>query len=525
MSKLNAVTGNDSNRMAEIRLSELIWRTIKLRVSILLLFLLGLLLLLAAMEKGGPAVQQLDTNFCRQILIETRTSEAPGLNPDTTCTPRSARNFIESSMVFYRAVSGSLESGKATAKGLDVFSNIVAEYSDYAARRKAVFSMSIAPPYAGNPISVNALSIADVLPFCVLAVFALLLALGSQQKCYEKMLSATLREEKSASDRALGSSLAQLYAGTLRGAEHFEGTVLLYRRPITIRPETLVLGALLCASALVSLRILADYDPTSTHPTASIFFSYYFLLFCAATLLCGLVIETHSLYASLIAQRVGAPVRSARLFWLERIRQKIAHSLEYRTVAGIQLNLALSAAAVLLGFAFLFLPWTQPRVLAGYQFLIPQKPVPGLISGGPLHLPVFYPVDPRVFREIRYQMFVALLFLMISLAHAILASLKARRFGKPLLKVRVWLGYLVAFLAANYLFYMAVLQYESQTPDPRAVRDYLFNSDIVSPRGLPMILYDPAYGFWGFACCCAALVILSEVYKRQEQSEKGGPRR
>lgn len=279
-----------------------------------------------------------------------------------------------------------------------------------------------------------------------------------------------------------------------------------------------MLGILLTALALVSLKLIVGYDPTSIHTADSIFFSYYFLLFCAATVLCGLLIKTRSMYAEVIAQRIGSPVMSARLFWVSRIRQRTTAVLDNHTVVGTRLSLVLSSAATLLGFVFFFLPWTQQRMLAGYQFVIPQKPIPGMMSGGPLHLPMFYPVDPRVFQEIRYQVVVALLFLLMCVVHSILLiARKAKHLEKVVFRARLWAGYAVAFLAANYLFYMAILQYESQAPNSMALTKYLFSSNIVGGRGLPMMLYDPAYGFWGFVCCCAILLALSELHKRSEQ--------
>jgi hypothetical protein len=57
-----------SSNESEIRLAELIWRTVKLRLSLLVLAIVVLLVVWSSLLNGNQEAQKIDTKFCEYLV-------------------------------------------------------------------------------------------------------------------------------------------------------------------------------------------------------------------------------------------------------------------------------------------------------------------------------------------------------------------------------------------------------------------------------------------------------------------------
>jgi hypothetical protein len=83
---------NDS----DVMLAELIWRTVKLRVSLLVLTNLVLPVVWSSMSDGKKQAAAVDVDFCKQLVAE-QNKETPeiGLSDIDWCAASGARNYVE----------------------------------------------------------------------------------------------------------------------------------------------------------------------------------------------------------------------------------------------------------------------------------------------------------------------------------------------------------------------------------------------------------------------------------------------
>src|ERR1700741_1929749 len=83
---------------SEERLAELIWRTVKLRVSLLVLTNLVLLVVWSSMANGKKQAQAVDLDFCQQLTAqENKVNPSRHASAAALCAPHAARSFVESS--------------------------------------------------------------------------------------------------------------------------------------------------------------------------------------------------------------------------------------------------------------------------------------------------------------------------------------------------------------------------------------------------------------------------------------------
>src|SRR5580704_922583 len=84
------------NDDGEIRLAELTWRTVKLRVSLLVLTNLILLVVWSSMANGKKQAGAVDAEFCKRLVAEqNNATPAIDLLDAAWCTKDGARNFVE----------------------------------------------------------------------------------------------------------------------------------------------------------------------------------------------------------------------------------------------------------------------------------------------------------------------------------------------------------------------------------------------------------------------------------------------
>src|SRR6267154_1393142 len=153
------------------RLAELIWRTIKLQISLLLAAAVLLLVIWSGLTNGNVEGTKVDVDFCNRLSSES--TKALG-KPIIECTTESARNFLEASRLFYEAmkpINSAFEKEKT------------AFLEEYDQKRKTAYRLEIglSAEYGESKIIVNALSVAELVPFVVTILFAIIVVLGFQQ--------------------------------------------------------------------------------------------------------------------------------------------------------------------------------------------------------------------------------------------------------------------------------------------------------------------------------------------------------
>jgi hypothetical protein len=471
------------------RLAELIWRTVKLRVSLLILTNLVLLVTWSSVDNGKKQAQAVDLDFCKQLVAQSNKWLPSGnVDPAIWCRPEGARNYVEAA----RMSNGILLSGwqalsNDTSDAIDKerLDKLFKQYSEnkqildeYDVKRREAFPLQVqlASEYSGGNIVLNGRFVAKVLPFCALVIFSIVVVLGYQQTCYKRQLTNLLRAVYvSTNDRAGRIARGQFFAAfsSNRDSRFHDWTV--------IAPDRLAIAGLymLFAVAFFSVVLLVISDIIDL--TNSVLFNYPSGLLVAAFVLAILLRRTRERYDELFPP--SSTPRTTRSRWA--------------FVAFHWKELALSGV----GLFSLFFQWTRgAAVLRGYNFIIGAKrtPQPGGL--------IFTQIEPSIFRELSSQVIFAVLFLLVCAVHGILSIHRSQTTSSWLGKAQYLMSAVVLFLSLNYLIYMGILQYGTSfaaNPWPSLVATVLGGSHEI---GAPMVFFDPTYSFWVFVSCCVLLV-------------------
>ena len=491
---------------SEIRLAELIWRTVKLRVSLLILAIVVLLVVWSSLVNGNEEAQKIDTKFCEYLvdnhnaLQEKLTEEInkahaskPGvpmsqpllLSSENQCHVGSSRNWIE----ITRQSDEQLE-GIPLAAPLSPVPDYVAKandedkkaFAEYDMQRHAAYRLQIqlSSEYSGSTIIVNAMTIAKIIPFCVFLVAAVVFILGFQQSAYRERLH-TLFQNKTGDDLAEARAETQFFVGSL----HQNPSRL--EKYLAVSPVDLAIGALGVALILLLTGIVSTFLLNLVQLTNSVISSYPFALYASLILLMGVLVITRKSYVQNAQPSAGRQAADSR----RQPSESKWLTLTLALVAGISLALPWAASSL----------WGDGEFFRGFEFLLNQRPT------GHLFNYTTYALSPTIFRDVRIQVTIAVVFLTVCASDALVGFRPAKRLKEFLNHARGALAVCVSALSLYYLAYMAMLQYESVYWVPWL--DQLAYQGPTNAKGNPMIFYDPAYGFWIFLVCCLMLVWLS----------------
>jgi hypothetical protein len=476
------------------RLAELIWSTVKLRWTLLLLAVLSLLIVWSSLENGNKNAPETDKKFCAILALDIHLQ-----NPETFCVADPEENRARVVIEEIRNGISALPSAYQNPSGL--LQTIRMYDDDRLSKYQLALKFSSGP--AEGSVEVNALLVAKVAPFIALVLIAAVVILGFQEKYYKNELTRLL---KIANREELPLALARSqFLSDFSCAVVKENGRRFRRGPMVApAPETLILGALYFGFIYSLAILLRDFWDNVVHLTDSVFFNYAFAFYAAVFLTVWLLLNTWRAY---------------RLFPEppERTSMK-AESQASRVFRLPWLRVAVAAT----GLASFGLPWLMrlegdlwtwpPNVHAyllsnGYHFLTHQKPL--LDNFG---RPIL--ISPRTFGEIRLQLWIAIIFLIVCTLDAAGLSRKAPVLGSLLRKASIWMSRGIFFLSLNYWVYMCVLWYQLTlgVPWPLVAPDF---------KGVSMINFAPAYGFWIFTCCCALLITSSLRSDREPIVEQG----
>ncbi len=469
---------------AEERLAELTWRTVKLRVSLLVLTILILLIVWSALINGDKQAQQVDIDFCKQSIAESNKQQPSfTLSADTWCsTSRGARNYLEggraASKLLLIASQDLAETNKDAAdKLLKQYTEKQSELAEYDAKRRAAYplQMQLSSEYSGSNIVLNGRLVAEILPFGVMLVVSLVVLLGFQQASYKRQLVSHLNDS---TQRALGNARAQFFAGVVQPNS---GSIL--QRLLTISPEGLAVVSLYVLLLIAFVAVLFVYVADIIDLTNSIFLSYPFAVYTAAFLLSGLLFRMRRIYLEQSEEVAGLNTRFKTIETPHRMRRW----------EGI------FASVGILSF---FLPWASGEgsvaPLWGFRLLL-RQPIIRQILGV-----ASYPLDLKILFEVRIQLVCALLFLLTAGLNAAVDFSKHLSVAKALQRAQKLLALLVLFFSLNFLLYMGILESGGELADNPFLAK-LFDKSF----GYPMSTYNPTYGFILFLACCAGLIWIS----------------
>ncbi len=213
----------------ETRLSELIWRTVKLRVSVLILSILALLLIWSALITGNKEAQKLDDSSCRFLInqdndilksVGDRTNEwlakrekepleTHFRKADEYCSGRGSRRWIE----VIRSMD--LQFPLIATPGLpdDVTAWLGQRpkaFADYDTQRRASYRLNIklSSEYSESSVEGNTLAVAEIVPFCIFIALTAYFILGFQEDSYRTQ-SRLLLQTREDEGRETGLVLAE----------------------------------------------------------------------------------------------------------------------------------------------------------------------------------------------------------------------------------------------------------------------------------------------------------------------------
>ncbi len=499
-----------SSNESEIRLAELIWRTVKLRVSLLALTIVVLVVVWSSLSNGNQEAQKIDRAFCGYLVdqhntvqrtLDEQVNKSPGDHLEThqpksgtprtqllpwsseeMCDARSSRNWIEFTRnmdeVFVWETTLPRDS---IAKAADERRKA---FDDYDTKRHEAYRLQIqlSSEHSGSTIIVNALTIAKVIPFCVFVVLTIAVILGFQQSAYRRQLRSLLRNR-------VGDHLSQVMAETQFFAGPFHRVTSHPEKYLEVSPVGLATGALSILLVLLLFGMLSTFILALAHLTDSIISNYPFALYASLIVLTCVLVITRKSYLE--------NNRPASEHQHEDVAKGLSKGSRWLTIT--------FASGALISLA---LPWTAGdwydfAPFRGFEFLLNQRPT------GHLFTYTTYGISPPIFRDARIQVTVAAAFVLICVLDALLRPHRTKSFVVFLHEIRRYLAVCVLGLSIYFLVYLGVLEYESLHWVPWA--DKLSYQGWASAKGFPMIDYNPAYGFWIFLACCLFLVWFSST--------------
>jgi hypothetical protein len=497
-----------SSNESEIRLAELIWRTVKLRVSLLVLTIVVLLVVWSSLSNGNQEAQKIDTTFCEYLVDHENTvrkmaqeqaskslgellkkngikSGMPGTPPlvfssEDMCHVGSSRDWIE--ITRHTAEELPWESTSTVDFVTKAANERTKAFHDYDTRRREAYRLEIhlSSEHSSSTIIINALTVAKIIPFCVFVVLTIVVVLGFQQSAYRRHLRALLRDK--AEDH-----LSQAMAEAQFFAAPFHQVTSHPEKYLELSPVALATGTLSIVVVLLLFGMISTFILTLLHLTDSIISSYPFALYVSLFLLTWVLGITRRSY--LENNRPASEQRD------EDAWKPLSKGSRWLTIC--------FASMAVLSLAF---PWTTASPdddipFRGFQFLLKQRPT------GELFTYTTYALSPPIFRDVRIQVTIAGTFILICALDALFRSHRAKPALAFLHEVRRFLAVCIFGLSIYFLLYLGALQYESAYWVPWL--DKLTHLGSTNAKGYPMIYYNPAYGFWIFLACCLFLVLLS----------------
>src|ERR1700739_4824749 len=459
------------------QLAKLISGSIKLRGTILLICIVALMIVWSSLENGNKTAPAVDLQFCMEMIAR----------PDITQTVPDFKAFFSPQKNWARVGIDRVRQGLTEPLASAIYrpnqeQTVKQRFEEYDKKRKETYQLKLQLPYAeaGGPVVINALSLAEIAPFVVLALLAAVCVLGFQEDFYKVQLTHRVRGAGQ-DERAMALAKSQFLMGIsdrmdARNKRSFRNDWF-----VGPPPGGLILSSLYAGFLYWRALLLRESADNVVRLKESVFFSYSFVLYAGAFVVGWLVLNTRK---ALLSQRASLGLEEG-------------NALRTKTATG---KWWVPSAAAFAGLASFLLPWLmhlqgqyrplhiQGKVFwAGYHFLFrgPASALDGI------------QIAPRILYEIRIQVWFSILFFILCAVRGLLPRLGGRS-STLLPKACLWMSIGALFLSLNYWFYMCVLWYQLTLGIPWPFL-------LLDPRG-SMINFAPGPGFLLFTCCCASLI-------------------
>ena len=247
---------------------------------------------------------------------------------------------------------------------------------------------------------------------------------------------------------------------------------------------------LLLSSLYLLFRVTAEFADELSSVTDSIFEGYSFWLYTAAFSAIVIVAFSHRYCSATESRRYSDSliiVPDPRMDDFEPPTgvRKLAHLMRRPIIF------------IFSGAAFLCLaaPWAFRDFggpISGYEWLLRHERGNHWIGAAG------HAMDLTIFREVRFEILVALLFLALCVLCELKLPWGGSRLSGTLRGIRNLAAVIVLFLSIDYLIFMAILDEER------------FDTlHMLQESQGSMIFYDPAFGYWTFTALCVVLSALS----------------
>lgn len=474
----------------ETQLVDLIWRNFKFKLIVVVATLVTAIAVSSALSGARSSLEQINRESAAARLAwyqKANTKAYQGADD-----PSSAEVADYAEMAIYdRLLFPLLSKDEKSRQATQLFDSRRKELATFEQRRFEAYNLSLNPPYFQRPVTVNALTILDVWPFVLVFALALTAGIALRQNALEMTLARLVSEGSDTRQHATRRALSGYAAGRLRPAKIGDQAVLVYARSVVLAPEPLVIAALLILIFYFTWRMPETQAPSIFVPRSSLI-GYHTVLLAIIALASYVLLKARTSYLRMVAEAAGNHTVLSRTEYLLRRLLQMAPSLGVNTRWG-RISLTMACATAL---ASLVLPWMTPTIF-GYQLLLAQSPS---AQSGNI---VFYSLDPVIFSEFRLQLIVALGFLVFMLLQTLVPALAVQRWQKAAFAYAA----VLLILAANLVTYLGLLQYGQNRDIVPAVVDMIWPSGMSqfeAPRGLPLLMYNPD---WGFAVFGVALLV------------------
>ncbi len=375
--------------------------------------------------------------------------------------------------------------------------------------RLEAYRVPIRLPYLETSLRMNVLLAVDYWPFGLITVLAVIIVIGMRERVNAVILSWYLFTKPSSLDPAGLLVKSDFRIGSLEESKEGDRKVLVYKRPFIIYPESTLSIILWIGIAYSSVQILGVYDPTRAHPVDDILGDYYAGIWLFGWIAIFFLWLTQRFYSGKVSEVLGRQSR-ARFshfgFVVADLVRRWMKSAKWGLLAYRIFDILAAFAAI----GSLFLPWVIEDGTRGFRFLLERHTVPHEY-GGPGHTIRLFQIEPTIFTELRFQLELAVAFIVACLVCACVWDEFSGRWRKYVSRFRLYAGVAVLLLAGNLVFHIAALNLQSQsyggTPTVQIA------SPNVATFDYSLMYLDPAYGLWIFICFCVLLTFLSRLYR------------
>ncbi len=407
--------------------------------------------------------------------------------------PDSSEMMDEAEIQLYGLILDSIGLDKKSEAGRQLVEARYHELQGLMTDRENAYNLEFGMSSVKNTIVLNALMVIDSWPIVLVVAIALVLAISLQQRAVEIMLANMIRQATDDKDKAVQLAATGFTAGTFSPRLVDGERIFLYRRALILMPEPFITLCLLAAIGYLSFNMPQAQIPSRIAMLSSIT-GYHTVVIILACLLGLVLIKTKNYFDAQIKTAIGTRVFTRTSLTIYKF---VRHLIGFGAKSSIT-KITLTSASML-AIGSLFFPWIGNWGLYGYQFFVRQRP----IIDGKIQ---FFMIDPRVFNEMRIQLIITLIFVVVVFAGRAIPRLETLQ--QYIRIVRVY-SLLILGMIANIVCFLLLMAYRQDRELPRALMAMLLgNGDLEAPRGLPLLFQEPLYGFYTFAASVFAICLI-----------------